>query len=96
MKTFYLMISYRVMSPNGITYAIGDSLNKVDVGLPKGEGKYDYIDFNIIKEDIIKNSKLRETYGNDVVLVFTSFSELSRDCYLMLNGELTSDGKEKA
>jgi len=96
MKTFYLMMSYRVMSPNGITYGIGDSLNKVDVGLPKGKGEHDYIDLDVIKEDIIKHTKLRETFGDDVRIIFTSLSELSEDCFLMLSGKLNKDGKEKA
>lgn len=96
MKTFYLMMLYRVMSPNGITYAFGDSLNKVDVGLPKGQGEHDYIDLDVIREDIIKQAKLRETFGDDVRIIFTSLSELSEDCFLMLSGQLNKDGKEKA
>jgi len=96
MKTFYLLMTYRVMSPDGITYAFGESLNEVTLGLPKGEGKYDHIDLNVLKEDIIVSNKLRETFGKDIKLILTSLSELSEDCYNMLTGKSTSDGKEEA
>lgn len=96
MKKIYLMMSYRVMSPGGITFAFGESLNEVTLGLPKGDGKYDHIDLNILKEDIIVSNKLRETFGKDIKLILTSLSELSEDCYNMLTGKSTSDGKEEA
>ena len=95
MKSFYFLISYRVMNPSGTSFAFGDSLHMVNTGLPEGEGKHNHFDLNVLKEDIIVGNNLRKIFGDDVRIILTSCSELTKGAYDLLSTTETESEKEE-